>query len=248
MGTRPVNMEFVDANYNIIHPETVQFITSNRARAIFTTAQSGHVSITYGQGTSGTSGADGIDGGISLRYGFDTSTDMASNPGTGDIRFDNVDLTQATELVVSINDNAGTNVKTLLLDVDNSTNALKGYLTIFQKFYPERFVTYKYESAFADNTDRLNLDVSYVSGTAGTGTTFNISDALAGDDVIVTFSRVSDAGSAGSSGSSGSAGTSGSSGSAGSAGTTGSSGSAGTTGSSGASGADGPSGSAGSSG
>ena len=55
-------MTFVDSNYNVIYPETVQFINANRARAVFATATSGFVSITFGQGTSGTSGADGVDG------------------------------------------------------------------------------------------------------------------------------------------------------------------------------------------
>ena len=62
LGTRPVNIEVVDDNYNVIIPESIQFIDGNNVKIVFTSSQAGYAAITYGQGSSGTSGSAGTSG------------------------------------------------------------------------------------------------------------------------------------------------------------------------------------------
>ena len=71
LNVRPLNVEVVDTNYNIIYPESIQFIDSNNVKVIFPTSQTGWAALTVGEGSSGTSGltyassgSSGADGAV----------------------------------------------------------------------------------------------------------------------------------------------------------------------------------------
>ena len=49
MNKRPVNIEITDSNYNVIQPETIQFIDTNNIRVTFATSTSGYATVTFGQ-------------------------------------------------------------------------------------------------------------------------------------------------------------------------------------------------------
>ena len=62
---RPVAYTVTDSNYNVIVPETVKFVSDGIARFYFNDSRTGYVSLTFGEGTSGstgTSGSSGADG------------------------------------------------------------------------------------------------------------------------------------------------------------------------------------------
>ncbi|QKV17864.1 hypothetical protein [Oricola thermophila] len=75
----------------------------------------------------GPQGVDGADPGIFMT--FDTATADA-DPGAGNFRADDSDLSAATELYVSKTNRGGSDVSAWLLALDDSTSAVKGTLTI----------------------------------------------------------------------------------------------------------------------
>ena len=46
LNIRPVNIVVTDDNYNVIFPESIQYIDSNYVKVIFTSAQAGYAAIT----------------------------------------------------------------------------------------------------------------------------------------------------------------------------------------------------------
>ena len=65
-------------------------------------------------GGQGDAGTDGIGG---YQYNFDTATDTASDPGSGDVRFNNAVVASVTEIAVSETDRNGASLATFLNDV-----------------------------------------------------------------------------------------------------------------------------------
>lgn len=81
-------------------------------------------------GTNGTDGADGADGtdpGVLLTWD-DVNTD--SDPGAGNLRADNDALGSATLLYVSKTNRAGDDISAFLAALDDSTNTIKGQVTL----------------------------------------------------------------------------------------------------------------------
>lgn len=72
-------------------------------------------------------GADGSDPGV--LFNWDTGTSDA-DPGAGDIRANNASLASATFLYASKTSRGGSNVANFLLDLADSTSALKGFLIL----------------------------------------------------------------------------------------------------------------------
>jgi hypothetical protein len=78
-------------------------------------------------GSNGANGADGADPGILLTW--DTGTADA-DPGTGEIRANNASLASATFLYVSKTSRGGSSIATFLATLDDSTNTVKGTITL----------------------------------------------------------------------------------------------------------------------
>lgn len=78
-------------------------------------------------GPAGNDGADGTDPGILLNWD-DGTTD--ADPGAGNIRADNADLSSATTLYISKTGRGGSDISAFLARLDDSTNPVKGTLTL----------------------------------------------------------------------------------------------------------------------
>jgi hypothetical protein len=115
---------------------------------------------------SGTSSAATFDFGIprgadaGIKWLYDSSTSMA-DPGLGEIRFNHATLSSVTAIAVSAT-GSGSDVSDFVLTWDDSTNTTKANLVIREEAGGVAAVFAL--SAVTDNTDWLQLTVSYVSG------------------------------------------------------------------------------------
>ena len=188
-------------------------------------------------GSTGVQGPQGNFGGATFDYTFDT-TITASDPGTGNIRFNNATLSSATAMYIDASNDASTDISTFLNTIDDSTSTIKGHFRISKKADASAFALYTITS-LTNNTGWFTVNASYVSGNS---TFANL------DDIIITFARTGDKGDTGLTGATGIQGIQGASGSTGLTGSTGSTGPTGTQGASGSTGLQGASGNQGASG
>ena len=182
-------------------------------------------------GSTGVQGPQGNFGGATFDYTFDT-TITASDPGTGNIRFNNATLSSATAMYIDASNDASTDISTFLNTIDDSTSTIKGHFRISKKADASAFALYTITS-LTNNTGWFTVNASYVSGNS---TFANL------DDIIVTFARTGDKGDTGLTGATGIQGVQGASGSTGLTGTTGPQGIQGASGSTGTAGTNGTTG------
>ena len=147
------------------------------------------------QGTAGAQGAIGQNGnfgGATFDYTYSTTT-TASDPGTGNLRFNNTTFSSATALYIDNNNDASTNLSTFLNTIDDSTSSIKGHFRMSKKFDASVFALFTI-SGLTDNTGWFTVTCSYVSGS---GTFANL------EDIIITFARTGDKGDTGAQGATG---------------------------------------------
>lgn len=188
---------------------------------------SGSAGFSGSVGFVGSQGVQGNFGGVTFDYTFNSGT-AATDPGTGKLKFNQANITTATQLYIHDTDDANTNLDSYLTTIDASTSQLKGHVRISNKADSSDFVLFALTAASTNNNTYFTVPVSYVSGTAAS---FDNNE-----DIIVTFARTGDKGDTGYTGSRGADGTSGTIGTdgyAGSRGDTGYTGSEGYTGSQG---------------
>lgn len=142
--------------------------------------------------SAGRAGAFAFSG-LTFEYNFDTSTSDA-DPGAGNLRADNSDLTAATELYVDDETADGASVKAALQTIADSTNPTLGQLLIATKFDPTKFVLYDV-TGFTDASGYRKVNVTHVDGSGASP--FPNSAA-----VIFGFSRAGDKGDKGDKGNS----------------------------------------------
>ena len=186
-------------------------------------------------GSIGPQGPQGNFGGETVDYIFNTST-SAANPGTGQVAFNNTNLSSASYLYINQNDNYGSNTFNFLLTIDASTSSIKGHFMIKDSANNADYAMFAITGSHSYSAPYLTVPVSYLSG----ATSFNASQ-----NVILTFAVTGDRGDVGYTGSQG---TTGFVGSQGTIGYTGSQGNIGYTGSQGTQGNIGYTGSTGSQG
>jgi len=197
------------------------------------TGVTGDAGIAGPQGPTGPSGPAGSFGGVTLDYTFDSNTGN-TNPGTGKLKFNNSNLTLATELYISENDDSSVDVTSLLQTIDDSTSTIKGHFKVSEKSNIEAFAIFTIGAASHPGVYSI-VNCSYVSGSVNlSGVVFQN-----GDDIIITFARTGDIGDVGPQGPQGPAGLTGPQGPTGAAGDIGPQG---PTGPSGLNGNDGPQG------
>jgi len=183
-------------------------------------------------GATGVTGPQGNFGGITLDYTFSTNTDQ-TDPGPGLLKFDDTNLTLATELVIDDLDDGAVDVQAFLRTIDDSTNPIKGHFRISNKADSTDFALFTISSTI-EETGFFIVICSYVSGSA---TSFSN-----GEDVIITFARAGDVGPVGATGLTGATGATGPTGLTGATGPQGVTGPQGETGASGATGLTGATG------
>lgn len=188
-------------------------------------------------GNNGTNGANGAQGQkAGLQYIYDTSIVM-SDPGAGNLRFDNANFTAVTQIAINEIDRLVINHNLYIHSFDDSTSAVKGFLIIegASNSNPSSLV-YQLD-ALTDNGAWSLLDVTYIVGSA----------ALSGN-IVVNFARTGDKGDTGAQGAQGLTGPAGADGQDGTNGSDGATGSQGPQGDPGATGATGAAGSTGAAG
>jgi hypothetical protein len=179
-------------------------------------------------GTNGTNGAQGQKAG--LQYIYDTSTVM-SDPGPGNLRFDNANFTAVTQIAINEIDRLVINHNAYIHSFDDSTSAVKGFLIVegASNTNPSSLI-YQVVS-LVDNGVWSLIDVIYVVGSA----------ALSGN-IVVNFARTGDKGDQGLSGPAGADGQDGADGAQGPTGATGPEGPQGPIGATGPAGSNGTNG------
>lgn len=176
-------------------------------------------------GATGASGATGTAGAAAKNAGFNyvfSTTTSSSDPGSGNLRFNNATLASATAFYISKTDNDTNALGAEIATWDDSTSTVRGELKVWKTADPTKFAIYQVTGSVTDNTTWDSMAVTYVTGN---------SIPSNGDAVTVLFLRTGDAGTAGSNGATGATGAS-------TVGATGATG-AGTVGATGATGATG---------
>ena len=187
------------------------------------TGPTGPTGATGGTGATGATGGTGATGPDAQAVGYNwSSTTAASDPGSGNMRFNQVDQSATTEIYLDDEDLGTTDLSTWWATLDDSTNAVKGHLYVLQQGTVTGHIFTI--SSVTDNTGWFQVAVSHVTELGG-------ADPLAdGEDVWVGFVRA------------GNVGVVGATGAAGDTGATGATGPTGDTGATGATGPTGPSG------
>jgi hypothetical protein len=180
-------------------------------------------------GAQGDTGVQGEFGGYSAPFNFDTATAM-SNPGGGDLRYNNATMSLVTALAVSDTDADSNGVDAFLDQISD------GLIRVFSEASGATEWTYFTVTGVTDNGVWHQIDVTYIASAGGDPPHTN------GEGVVLTYSpsgEQGDTGSAGAQGDTGVAGSQGDTGIQGDTGVTGAQGDTGTTGAQGDTGATG---------
>ena len=193
------------------------------------------------QGVIGYSGSKGEFGGAAFEYNYSNTT-SAADPGSGNLRFNSLDLSTANTLYIDFLDLASANSYNYLLVIDDSTSGVKGTFKIEDKANTQNFAFFSITGSHTNPGDYFQVPVAWING---------VTSFTNGLDTVTTFVRTGDKGDIGYTGSKGDIGYTGSkgdigyTGSKGDIGYTGSKGDIGYTGSVGYTGSQGYSGSVG---
>jgi len=150
--------------------------------------------------------ASGEDGAIpGYFYKFDTGT-SDTDPGAGEIAFNNGTYASATEIYIDDADSNGVTVSTDILTWDDSTSTIRGNLMIYDINDRSTYARFNITGASTDASGYVKLAVTHVAS----NNTFS-----AADELSVHFSRSGNKGDTGSTGATGSTGSTGATGPAG---------------------------------
>lgn len=114
-------------------------------------------------GTSGADGATGAAGVYSFDWTFDTGTTDA-DPGSGKVRANHATLSSATALYINETDRLGVSQAAAIAQWDDSTNTVRGYITLVDLATPANKVRFSISGTNTDNGSYDTINVAYVSG------------------------------------------------------------------------------------
>lgn len=122
-----------------------------------------------------------------LLWNFDSSTTTGVDPGDGDLRLNNATLASVTTITLAdeCGESGNPDASAWIATWDDSSSAVKGYLTILKVSAPQNFAIYSV-SAISDGTTHYNVTVAHVASSGSFSS---------GDVLTVSFSRTGDAGS-----------------------------------------------------
>lgn len=183
-------------------------------------------------GATGATGAQGNFGGAAFDYSFDTDT-ASTDPGSGNLKLNNSDLSVANQLYISEFDINNVDISSYLQTIDDSTSAIKGHFSITNKTNTADSAMFAIVGNSTDQGAWFSLPVAWLSGS----TSFSLAE-----EIIITFARTGDKGDQGPTGVTGATGSTGplGTGPTGETGATGVTGATGETGPIGETGATGP--------
>lgn len=164
-----------------------------------------------GQGATGATGPTGYPGPEAELYTYSATTTDA-DPGAGVIRLNNATLSSVTQAYIDLDNAGGTTVTGWLDSLDDSTNTVKGVLTLRRQNAPAiHWATYTL-TAVTSATGYRKLSLTYVASSGSLDTTTA--------NTVVSFSRAGNVGSAGTQGATGATGATGAQGATGATGPT----------------------------
>lgn len=140
--------------------------------------------ILYASGGAGVAGPVGPPGG-GIAIGYNFSTSVSGDPGTGNIAFDHSTQYLTANIFVSYTDNQATGWGLVLASLANSTSAAKGEIRVFDPATPTNWIVFEL-TAITDNTTYYELAVTTLGYSATNP--FSSAEALA-----FCFSRNGDA-------------------------------------------------------
>jgi len=140
-------------------------------------------------GTNGTNGTDGNPGALSFEYVFSNST-SSTDPGTGNMRFNNADVTLASQIFISENIPAGTNISNVFGLLNVPTSAVKGRIQITKKDDANDFAVFDCTLLAAGSPTWFIITSTYVAASA-------TAPFANGDRLIFSFNLTGDKGDAG---------------------------------------------------
>ena len=161
------------------------------------------VTVVYVAGPGGFGAADPVAVGFAragdvgavggaVDFAFSTTTTDA-DPGNGTMRLNNATQNTATTAYVDLLDAHGTTVTTWLDALDDSTNTIKGELTIQHRYDPSKYLKFNVTGSVAAPAGYRKLTL--------TNTVSSASSPFAdGDPLAVSFARAGDVGATGSNG------------------------------------------------
>lgn len=113
-----------------------------------------------------------------LTYQFDTSTTTNSDPGNGEIRFNNVTVSSVTEIAIDDLTSPGADVSAYVLSWDSATSDVRGTIMVQKSTSQTTFAIFNVTGDSVDESGYTRLAVTYVTHNG----TF-----VAGDPLLVTF-------------------------------------------------------------
>jgi len=158
------------------------------------TGSQGYIGSGGTTGFTGSKGEDGNFGGATFDYTFSDEI-LNSDPGSGNLRLNNISAQSATELYIDDQDRNATDIQQFLRTIDDSSSTIKGHFRISNRLDASDFALYTISSV-AEQTGYFQVFCGFVSGSA---TAFSDSE-----DIIITFARTGDRGAPGFTGSQGS--------------------------------------------
>jgi type IV secretory pathway protease TraF len=157
-------------------------------------------------GPTGATGPTGRQAGSN--YNYLTAT-TATDPGSGNLKFNNATLSSATSLYISETDGDSAVISSDLATWDDSTSTVLGYIRVRKVATPSTFALFRISGSLTDNGTWDTFPLTYLAGAGSFSNT---------DPVTITFSRTGDKGDTGSTGATGAQGTTGATGSTGTTG------------------------------
>jgi len=181
------------ANFSLTPSDTLKFrqeIILHQPATTLTIADFPGAWIKY-IGNDGAAGIDGAYGGFTIPYKYRSNTSN-SNPGAGNIRFNNTDFTLITEAYVSEMDNDGTPAAAFLAVTTASTNPIKSYIKVYLQSSSAEFAMFAVTGR-TDNGAWETLNLTYINSSATTP----LADQ---DQVLFSISVAGDVGATGAQG------------------------------------------------
>jgi hypothetical protein len=175
------------------------------------------------KGQTGSKGNEGNFGGATFEYDY-SSTTTNSDPGVGNLRFNNTTLSSASQLYIDDSDDSPTDIQSFLRTIDDSTSTMKGHFRVSNRLNADDYSIFTI-SSISEQAGYFVVNCSRVSGSTNAFSN--------GEGVIITFARTGDQGQKGSTGGKGQKGEVGQKGQAGAKGQKGEVGAKGSTGSKG---------------
>jgi len=97
------------------------------------------------------------------KWNYSTDVNMA-DPSTGNYRFNNSTISLATAMAISATNTDAANLRLFIATWDDSTNTLRGTITLKKASAPSTFAVFSVTGALTDNTSWLQLTLTYVTG------------------------------------------------------------------------------------